>query len=104
MADALKPDPWKIPGDQWKTYRHADNSPIMGEYSFMTEPDYWENEVDTDYLEVVEDTWQLVESRTIRFGRTDTWCTVCEEEFELAEPAPPPHYCAKHQPDAPQIP
>lgn len=68
----------------------------MGEYSFMTEPDYWDNEADGEYVEVVEDTWQLVTSRTLKYGRTETWCQVCDEEFTLPEPAPPPHFCAEH--------
>lgn len=79
-----------------KTYRHADGSLVMGEYSFMTEPDYWDNEADGEYVEVVEDTWQLVTSRTLKYGRTETWCQVCDEEFTLPEPAPPPHFCAEH--------
>lgn len=80
----------------WKTYRRADGEPIMGEYSFMTEPDWAEAE-DDDYLEVVEETWQLIESRTLRYGRTETWCGVCDEEFTLPEPAPTPHYCPEHE-------
>lgn len=82
----------------WKTYRQADGDLIMGEYSFMTEPDYWDNNDNDEYIEVVEETWQLLETRTLKYGRTDTWCQLCDEEFTLPEPAPLPHYCAEHQP------
>ncbi|MGH9023889.1 MAG: hypothetical protein ACRDV9_12450 [Acidimicrobiia bacterium] len=80
----------------WKTYKRADGDLIMGDYAFMTEPDCFENDDCGEYLEVVEETWSLVESRTLKYGRTDTWCEVCDEEFTLSEPAPPPHLCAAH--------
>lgn len=83
----------------WKTYRNVDGSPIMGEYSFMTEPDYWQEVADDDgYAEVIEETWVLVETRVLKFGSTEVWCAECDEEFDIPEPTRGPHYCEEHTP------
>lgn len=76
------------------TYKRADGELIMGQYSFMTEPDYFESDDDGgDYFEVVEETWTLTGTRTLKFGSLDRWCSVCDEDVTLSEPTPEPILC-----------
>lgn len=77
----------------WTTYRRADGELIMGEYAFMTETDCFEDDEEW-CVEVVEETWQLVGSRILRFGRCDRWCDLCDEDVTLTEPTDGPVRCA----------
>lgn len=45
------------------TYRNADREPICGEYSFVTDLDYWFDDID-EPVELVEEVWDLRVRRT----------------------------------------
>lgn len=81
------------------TYRRADGEPVAGEYSFVTDCEWFEDadEFGGEYGEAVEEEWVLVGRRTVKFGPTDVWCVVCDADVVLAEPAPGPHYCDEHE-------
>lgn len=82
----------------WKTYRRADGELAHGMYAFFTEPDGFEDDDDGgDYFEVIEEVWSLVSTRTMKFGSTSRWCSVCDEDVNLAEPTPPPILCESCQ-------
>jgi len=83
----------------WKTYKRADGEMICGEYGWVADLDYFDDVYggwSGDYLEVVEETWQLVETRTIKLGSLNRWCDVCDEDIDLKEPIDGPVYCAAH--------
>jgi hypothetical protein len=79
----------------WKTYKRADGKPIWGEYGWVDDLEFFEGD-DWDYLEVTEETWQLVGTRPLILGALERWCHVCGEDVTLAEPVNGPVYCQKH--------
>lgn len=84
---------------EFVTYKRADGKLIQGEYSFVTDIDYFDGDAEEqNCLDVIEERWQLVSSRTLKFGTTSRWCSECDEDVELDEPVTGPVYCAEHQP------
>jgi hypothetical protein len=80
------------------TYRRADGEPIAGEYSWVGTADYLPDEAG-DYLEVIEESWQLVDTKTLVFGDLSRWCAECDEDVDLEQPVKGPVYCSEHKPN-----
>ena len=76
------------------TYRRADGELIGGEYGWVADTDFFDDE--EDYLEVVEEVWTLASTRTLKFGPLSRWCDTCDEDIELKEPVNGPVFCS-HQ-------
>lgn len=54
------------------TYRMADGSLVCGEYSFVTETEYFtECEGPDEPFDVIEERWELVTRRTVRYGELE---------------------------------
>lgn len=95
---ALDPDPQVVV--MQTTYRRADGELIAGDYSTVTDLDYFDDEArEVDRLEVIEERWMLMGKRTVVLGATERWCYECDEDITLDEPVDGPVYCPKHQPE-----
>jgi len=53
-------------GKPWITYRLEDGMPVAGEYAWVTEIDWFEN--DTDVCHVVKETWRLIATEKMVFN------------------------------------
>lgn len=86
--------------DEMTTYRRVDGELIAGEFAWVTDVDFFDDDHGLDYLEVIAETWTRTGQRTLKFGELDRWCGMagCEENVELAEPVDGPVYCPTHQP------
>ena len=76
------------------TYRRADGELIGGEFKFVTEMEWVDDEVGYGYepLDVVEERWELVSTRTLRLHPAHMLCLLCEGEGEREVPSTPPRY------------
>lgn len=79
--------------DTFVTYKRADGDPVGGEYGWVTDTEFFEDE---DYVEVVKEVWTLASRETIKLGETDRWCFTCDAEMTLPEPVNGPVFCS-HQ-------
>jgi hypothetical protein len=52
-------------GDSWTTYRLADGDLIGGEFSFVTDTEFFEER--DEPVDVVKETWVLQSSETVTF-------------------------------------
>lgn len=85
--------------DHWRTYRRADSELFFGEYTFLTELDGTEDLRDERYVEIVEETWTLLNRRTLKLGDLNRECDVCDKDLELEEAVDGAVYCAQHVPE-----
>lgn len=50
------------------TYRRADGETIYGEYDWAVDPKFFDE--DLEPIEVIKETWRLINSETMMFGET----------------------------------
>jgi len=85
--------------DRLVTYRYPDREPIAGEYTWVTDTEFFaDNNDGEDYYEVIEETWIRTSQRTLIYGRLDRWCSVCDEDVTLTQPINGDVYCPNHTP------
>ena len=71
------------------TYRRADGEPIGGDYKFVTEMEWLDDEVEYDPLLVVEERWERMSTRTLMVCPPGMLCSACEGEGEVCPPDEP---------------
>ncbi len=54
---------FRTPGAEWTTYRRADGEMIYGEYTFVTELEWFES--DDEPTDLIEETWVLQSARKL---------------------------------------
>ena len=64
----------------WTTYRLADGEPIYGEYAWVDDSSYFDDMGEA--VEVIVETWQLIDSTTKRLGPLGL-CAACQGEQEI---------------------
>lgn len=79
------------------TYRRADGEPIGGDYKFVTETEWLDDEVGfgNEPLLVVEERWERVSSRTLMLCPPHMLCSACEGEGEVVDDLPEPQDCPR---------
>jgi hypothetical protein len=65
--------------EPFTTYRLADGELIFGEYSFVTDPDFFDD--CDERIEVIKEVWQLVDEQLLFFGPPHV-CPECGETVE----------------------
>jgi hypothetical protein len=86
----------------WKTYKRADKELIQGEFGWVADTEFFDDDAG-DYLEIIEETWQLLETRTLKLGNLERWCSICDEDVTLTEPVDGPVYCVDHAEGKPGV-
>lgn len=73
------------PGDESYVYRRADNEPIYGEYGWVTDLDYFEDE--DDDIRLKRQRWQLISEDVIEIIHRTALCPTCHGDETVPSPA-----------------